>query len=209
MRHAGKWLVRLAVVAALVWYLRPLYTPPVPPQPPQRGATDSVTWRFYLTGQTNVFQELTVTGEGQAVLVITRQQCDPDIPESFTGTKLRLDRQAGIVEFRQENVLPADDAKKLLDDALRAGVFGLKSVPTSETERLRVRTHFGNRDQSATGPADLSSTFDWAPSVWVNRTRWQQVARLPRNFPSLYRRLQKHEIVLVDDHGQPVESPAK
>ncbi len=207
MRQATSWLIRLAVIAACAWYLRPLYAPPAPPQPSPRAPTDSVTWRFYQAGQTNIYQALTVTGDGHTILTIIRKQGDPDMPESFLGVKLHLNRATGIVEFRQENVLPADKAKRVLHEAWRAGVFGLQSVPTSEPDRLCVTTQFNKHEQTATGPADLSATFDWVPSVWVNRIRWQQVCRLLRDYPCLYKRLQKQEIILTDDHGKPIESP--
>ncbi len=199
------WGIRLAILAALAYFLRPLYAPPKPTLPSDRGANDFVSWTFL--GDTNqaVCQKLTVYGDGRTTVLITRPMGDPDLPDLNAQWKVRRDKATGLSQFTRESVLAPDRAKQLLDAALKAGALDLQPEAASDTDRLRIDTSFAASQHSALGPQFIGSPVDWHPGVWINRLRWQKLGTLISSDSDLRSLLAKKQVTLVDDNGNPVK----
>ena len=91
--------------------------------------------------------------------------------------------------------------------AYSGGVIESRNIPAPVDKQLEVRWSFGGeKETSATGPQQLSTTFDWLPAKWVRLLRWRDLVNLVQNDSTIRPLLQKREFTLVDDHGQPVSN---
>lgn len=202
-----KWIVRLAFLAGAAWFLHPLYAPPKPRLPATRSANDFVGWTYHSSTNPAVVQSLTVYGDGRSTLRLTRVFGDPNTPEIPPQYRVRQDKVTGLVEFTRENALPVERAKALVDATADGGVIESRNIPAPVDKQLEVRWSFGGeKETSATGPQQLSTTFDWLPAKWVRLLRWRDLVNLVQNDSTIRPLLQKREFTLVDDHGQPVSN---
>ena len=207
MKKSGKalsWIVRLAILAALAYFLRPLYAPPKGTMPASRGANDFVSWTFQNATNAGVVQTLTLYGDGKNVVLITRAVGDPDLPEVNAKWKISRDKATGLSQFRREAILTAEKSKEMLEAALIAGVLDLEPAPPPDNERLMMRASFGGSQHEATGPSFVGNTVDWKPGVWINKIRWQKLAALVSDHSELRSLLAKKEVILTDDEGKPI-----
>jgi hypothetical protein len=198
------WTIRLAILAALVYFLRPLYAPPKGTMPATRGANDFVSWTFQGSTNAAVVQTLTLYGDGKNVVLITRAIGDPDLPELNVNWKISRDKPTGLSQFRREGFLSAEKSKEMLEAALVAGVLDLEPAPALDTDRLVMRSTFGGNQREATGPPFVSKAVDLKPSTWINNIRWQKLGNLVGDNAELRSLLAKKEVVLTDDQGKPV-----
>ena len=201
---AFSWIVRLAIVGALAYFLRPLYAPPKGTVPDNLGANDHLSWTFHSATNPAVAQTFTIYGDGRNVLTITRAMGDPDVPELNVNWKVSREKTSGLVQFTREGLLPADKARNILQEALLADALDVKPSPAPPTEQLEINASFGPHQTSATGPQFVASPVALSPNVWMNQIRWQKLGAILNRDPSLKDHLQKKEVILVDDEGRPV-----
>jgi hypothetical protein len=208
MKKAGKaisWTIRIAIILAIAYFLRPLYAPPKPTMPASRGGSDSISWIFHSDTNAAVVQTLTVFGDGRHAIIMTRAIGDPDLPELNASWKITRDKATGLSKFRNESLLATDKAKALFEAALQAGVLDLQPEPAETGKTLEMQTSFGGQQRSTMGPEFLGSAFDINQGKWLNRTRWQKLGNLIDRDETLRNLLAKKQVTLVDDDGKEVK----
>jgi len=199
------WTIRIAIIVALLYFLRPVYAPPKATMPASIGANDFVSWTFHNDTNASVVQTLILYGDGRHAVIIKRAIGDPDLPELNAKWKTTRDKATGLSQFRYESALSNAEAKRMLDEALRAGALDLQPEPAAATESLDVQTSFGGAQRSVTGPAFLGQPFDINPGKWINRQRWAKLGNIPVQHPELKHLLAKKQVTLVDDDGKEVK----
>jgi hypothetical protein len=199
------WTIRLAVLTALAYFLRPLYAPPKSTLPASRGANDFVSWTFLSDTNAAVYQKLTLYGDGRNVIQITRSIGDPDLPEMNVNWKVKRDKATGLSLFIRESFLKPDKAKELLNAALEAGAIDLQPEPSPDSEWLEIQTSFGGTHHNAMGPQFVSTPVAARPNVWINRIRWQKIGNLISGNSELRSILSKKQVILVNDDGKEVK----
>lgn len=202
---AFSWIVRLAILGALLYFLRPLYAPPKGTVPDQIAPNDFVSVTFHSATNPAVVQKFTIHGDGENVLTITRAMGDPDVPELNVHWKVSREKTGGLVQFTRPGLLTDSKAKRLLQELLQAGALDVESLPAPPTEQLEINASFGEKQAHATGPQFVASPLDLNPNVWMNKIRWQKLAHIITSEPALKDHLQKKEVILVDDEGKPVD----
>ncbi|MBI4023632.1 MAG: hypothetical protein HY360_01540 [Verrucomicrobia bacterium] len=195
MKTAIAWSIRLVVLAALAYFLQPLYFSPKPTQPSSRGAQDSVSWKFQSALNPKVSQALVVYGDGRSVATLLRPMGDPDTPEAW---KIRRDKESGMIEFTKENLVSVEGGRALFQGAIDAGILDLQPEP-APAEQVEVQMSFGGATRKIAGPQHVASAADWRPNVWRNRMRWQKIAGLIQNDAALQSALTHKEVKLVNE----------
>lgn len=197
-----KWLVRLGVLVALAYFLRPMYAPSKPTIPSSIGPNDFVTWKLSSDPDPVVTQTLKVYGTGSNTVTIVRRFLDPDIPMDG-GWKLSRDKAAGTVGFSKENLIPDTRALGLVRDSLQAGLLDARSISAAKGDGMTIQSSFGATAREISGPQSTSATMEFDPDAWQNRMRWQKLGRLIQGDATVRALLARTEVKLVDDDKVP------